>query len=149
ADITVTSAADQSVRSLACAGSLSVSGSSTLTIASASTIDKNLTLFGDIDGSGDLTVGGTLDWQSGNMRGTGATTIAVGGLLTIPAGVTLERTLHNAGRATWSSVRELDGSGLFDNQGSFTASADAVWFPNFANAGAFLKTGPGSSFFHS
>src|SRR5262249_38094349 len=96
-----------------------------------------------------LTVTATLDWQGGGMLGSGATTVAAGGLLTISDQGRLERTLHNAGPAAWSSGRELDGSGLFHNQGSFTASADAVWFPNFATAGAFLKTGARSSFFHS
>jgi len=100
------------------AGTITVGGASgaqtlaidraTLTIAGASVINS----IGELDflvaqsvmnGTGDLTVNGLLNWANGTMSGVGTTTIGSGGVLAIGSGgVTLGRTLNNGGTGTWS-----------------------------------------------
>ena len=100
------------VGTTATSGSLVVGGASgtqtvaidraTLTLNGASVVNLNgqltfLVAQSVLNGAGNLTVNGTLDWANGTMAGTGVTTINSGGVLAIGSGgVTLGRTFsHN------------------------------------------------------
>jgi hypothetical protein len=67
---------------------------------------------GTLTGSGNVIVSGTLNWTGGDgtMSGVGTTTVAVGGQLNLSGILFLDnRTLVNAGSATWSGDGPNDG----------------------------------------
>ena len=102
---------------------------------------------GAIDGTGNLTVTGALDWTGGSMQGTGTTTIPSGAALNITgdAGKLLNRTLNNAGTTTWAGAGGVyfGDTAVFNNQagGTFDLTSDAQFGGNFRgtvnNAGTF------------
>jgi hypothetical protein len=110
---------------------------------------------GSLAGPGRFRALGQYTWTGGAMAGPGVTEIPSGARLDL-AGVgtkSLQRTLNNAGVATWSggpilmgSAATLDNTGLFDitSDGSLdTLDASA---PTFLNEGTLRKSaGPGTT----
>jgi hypothetical protein len=118
--------------STATSGSLTVGGASgtqtlaidraTLTLNGASVVNPNaqLTLLVSqsvLNGAGNLTVNGTLNWANGTMAGTGVTTIGSSGVLAVGSGgVTLGRTLNNGGSGTWGGGNlTISANNTFNN----------------------------------
>jgi len=139
-------------------GVVGLTDPATLTLA-ADVAAVNLDVAGGtLDGPGNLTVTGTLQWTSGTLRGAGMTTIATGAALGIDgsSAKNLQRTINNAGAATWNSTGDvLCGAGVaFNNQagGTFAIQNDQTWSfnasgtpPQFNNlAGSTLTKGAGS-----
>jgi hypothetical protein len=158
AAITVTYSTGSSIiNSLTCAENLTLSGG-TLTIAAASSISGTFTQSGSstLDGAGNLTCTGTLNWVGGTMSGAGQTIIDVGAALNLTTNTskTLSRALVNDGTATWTSTATsilnfLTGS--LTNNGSFTANSDSfLSLTGFSgtnaitNNGTFTKLGTGT-----
>jgi len=152
------------VGTTATTGSLVVGGASgtqtvaidraTLTLTGASVVSPNgqltfLVSQSVLNGAGNLTVNGTLNWANGTMAGTGVTTISSGGVMAIGSGgVTLGRTLNNGGSGTWAggnlnisanNALNNEAGGTFDITGDGRLSGTATTPIN--NAGLFRKTG--------
>jgi hypothetical protein len=147
----------------ATAGSVSVGGASgtqtlsidraTLTLNGASVVSANghldfLVAQSVLNGAGNLTVNGTLNWANGTMSGTGVTSIGSGGVLAIGSGgVTLARTLNNGGATTWAGGNLTASTGATINNlagGTFDITADghlngSATTP-ISNAGLFRQT---------
>lgn len=83
-----------------------------------------LRLASRIDGGGQLTINGTLDWQSGDMKGGGITRINAGGTSTWTAGEfdqgkdLLDRTFNNFGTVIWTGDNINLGQGAQINNES-------------------------------
>jgi hypothetical protein len=110
------SAGSDAVRSLSSQTGIVLSGG-TLALATASSIDGSLDLTGGrLDGPGDLTVSGLLTWTGGTMAG-GSRTAANGGMLVAGNAdkVLNDRTLDNAGTATWTGGDIMLGAEAFWN----------------------------------
>ena len=108
---------------------------------------------GTLAGSSALTVAGPLTWSGGAMSGTGRT-VAAGGLTLNGTFKTLNRTLTNAGAATWSDTGDIymGTGGVLNNQAGATFTAqnnqNVSWIdgtPHFDNAGTFVKDVGGGS----
>jgi hypothetical protein len=132
-------------------GILEVSGQAILDVNAALSV-QNFALTNTLQGTGNLTVTGTLTWNvPGQMKGTGTTIIASGGTANLVGDSDswhLQRTFTNNGVVNWTGVSTLDMGGTFNNQagGVFNASADASTSPfgagTFNNAGTLHKTSP-------
>ncbi|MCP4277845.1 MAG: hypothetical protein GY779_15980, partial [Gammaproteobacteria bacterium] len=161
--ITVTySTGTTSINSLSTSDNVSITGG-TLNLAAASTIGTGATLAlsgGTINGSGDLTVDGTLNWTLGTMTGTGTTTIQIGANLAISGSSSKDlagtrRLINDSATSTMDmpnnttgNVRMFDAA-VFDNQGSLvvtTTDSDSIVFqgisgtPSFDNSGTFTRS---------
>ncbi len=126
----------------------------TLTFNGPTTVDSMLIVGGTLNGSGAITVTGSLEWQTGIMSGTGITSVAPGATLTMDgaAGRTLSRRLDQAGTTTWTSGVLFLSSGTFNNLAGamFTAAAAANLSAGsgtnaFNNSGTFVRTGSGTT----
>ena len=133
----------------------------TVTVPAAVTVpvstSTTTTLSGGVlTGAGTLLVNGTLRWAGGTQAGTGKTTIASGGTLTLDAAgaVSLDtRTLRNEGSASVvgaGGILASNGSRLENAAGaSFAVATDADLLagagavPRLDNDGAFTKSGGG------
>lgn len=113
---------------------------------------SGLTLGGTLSGAGDITVTGSLTWNSGSMNGAGKTMLPAGSTLTIGTGAThtLGRQLVNNGDAVWSGGAIAMSNGILVNNGTFTANASTTLQCYGAggtnainNAGIFSKQGIG------
>ena len=108
----------------------------------------NLTITGGtLNGPDTLTVTGALNWTGGTMDGSGQTTVASVGLLSIAGSnikhLTGGHTLTNKGTGTWSGTGEIMGglNSTFVNAGALTAQSDAEFGIDFSGAGTFNNTG--------
>jgi hypothetical protein len=127
-------------------GSLEVVNPST---SSSSSINPILT------GSGEVTVDGRFTWNRGRLQGTGRLIASGGMLIEGPVDKYLERTVDNAGTATWTDGRILSSAnGIFNNlvDATFDAQSDDLFGSSstttFNNAGTLLKSaGTGLSSF--
>ena len=127
----------------------------------ATTTDAVLS-YGEISGSGNLTVTHTLDWTGGQMTGTGTgrTTIGPAGTLNVTtpdwsSKLVLARDLHNSGTVQWTGNGEFalgqgatfwnEAGGVFEARGDGQLTSDGVTDSEaFINAGTFRKlTGTG------
>lgn len=85
-----------------------------------------------IDGSGQLTINGTLDWQQGVMQGGGITRINAGGTSTWTAGEfdqskdLTNRTFSNFGTTIWSGDNMNVGAGAAINNESGATFIDST-----------------------
>ncbi|XAL98824.1 PEP-CTERM sorting domain-containing protein [Phycisphaeraceae bacterium D3-23] len=120
------------------------------------TLDQDITLEGlslgggDIDGSFDLTITGTLDWLLGQMLGAGTTTLAAGGTLTTGGSTqTLRRDFDNAGTVQYhnGNFRLADDAVFTNLAGAVFNASDPSGIPTggggggtFNNNGTFNKT---------
>jgi hypothetical protein len=134
------------------AGVLLVNGG-TLTVAADAEIEvENFTLSsGTLTGAGRLDVTGLLRWTGGSMTGSGATD-ATGTLEMSGSGAKTihERTLNNAGTATWTGTGNLNGgvgstinnlvTGLFDIRTDAAFGSGVVGTTTFNNAGTLRKS---------
>jgi hypothetical protein len=127
----VTSSGPVSIASLQLGGTLSITGgmfSVSDTGANGSIINGTLNLTpsgtgGGLSGAGDLVVNGTLTWTSGDMGGSGTTTIGSGGTLNFggtPISLSGSRLLHNDGTATFLGVLSFSDSAALQNGGTLT-----------------------------
>ncbi len=117
----------------------------------------NLTLAsgGTLSGTGNVTVGETLNWTSGTMSGSGTTIVSAGGALNLSNSThQLNRVLQNDGTATWTAGALQMQGGTFNNNGSFTANTASLLQSYgtggtnaFNNAGTFIKLGAGTTQF--
>ncbi len=102
-----------------------------------------------LGGTGTVTVSRVMNWTAGTMSGTGQTVIVPGATLQVanPSGVTLARTLENAGTILWTGAGNISLStavitnragGLFhvQNAAQFLASGGS----RFDNTGTFRKS---------
>ncbi len=151
-DVTLSSGT-ATINSIETAGSLVITLSGVLEIASTSQIGGNLTLSttgsGGLTGAGALTILGTSGWTSGTMSGTGSTVAAGGMTLSGTASKDLDaRTLVNQAAATWTggNIRTGDGS-VLDNPGSLDIQTDAdmilsftPYNSTFTNSGSITKS---------
>src|SRR5512132_1889159 len=141
---------------------LRIEGALSLTDAGVDSSVSNLEIAGTLDGSGTLTVDGSLTWIGGSMVGSGTTVIAPTGTLSIDAGnlgavafgsnlgdgPTSPRVLDKQGTATGASGYIYAGSGsLLENAGTFNAQSETgyLWAagatpPAIHNTGTFRKT---------
>jgi hypothetical protein len=126
---------------------------STLTLGAASLINPNgqldlLVSQSVLNGAGNLTINGTLNWANGTISGTGIASIGTAGALIMGSGgLTLGRVLDNAGVGTWSggnltisvgnSINNLAG-GTFDITADGRLSGTATTPIN--NSGLFRLT---------
>src|SRR4051812_15066781 len=130
---------------------LSIS-SGTVSFAGNVTLSDLTLNSGALTGSGDVSVNGALTWSGGTMTGTGRTIVANTGTLNINNTVhDLLRTLQNDGTGTWIAGALQMNGGVFNNNGSFTASTAGTvqmygtgGVNSFNNAGAFVKQGTGA-----
>lgn len=121
------------VLSVQSAGTLELSGGSlSLTdTANDSTAAALAVSGGELTGGATLTVSGTLDWTGGFQSGSGRTTVASGGALTVDSasGVFLERTLRlaGAGSVVGEGGISFDADGALEvaGSGSFEIESDA------------------------
>jgi autotransporter-associated beta strand protein len=125
--------------------------SGTLSLSAQSTITGTFTLNGGkLDGAGDLTVQGLLNWPLGYMEGTGKT-IANGGLIAGRGAVLLGRRLDNATTATidggylnglgcYSCVLTNLSGALFELRDAWL-KGDPERMGIFYNEGQFIKRG--------
>ncbi len=100
---------------------------------------------GAVDGTGDLTVTGTLDWTGGEMQGTGTTTIPSGGTLALTGNGTqiLSRELDNAGTINWTGGTLAFNNALINNYGTFDVGdvpGNSLHTGQLNNEGTFAKT---------
>ena len=110
---------------------------------------------GTLAGTGDLTIGGAMNWTGGTMSGAGKTIIASSGSLSLSGGThALNRILQNDGAATWTGGDVRPTSGTFNNNGSFTANSSSTLnylgesgVNAFNNAGSFTQQGTGVTTF--
>ncbi len=103
-------------------------------------------------GSGNLTVGGDLEWRGGQMSGSGQTIVTPTGTLRMTnAAVGLnQRTLRNSGSITYATVTDslnLSNGATIENLlgATFTMDTNFSISGNFGgvfnNAGAFVRSG--------
>jgi hypothetical protein len=120
----------------------------------------NLTLTsGTVTGANDLTITGSLTWNSGTMSGNGTTTLAATGTLVTSASGTPyldTRTFNNAGTVNWNSTSYLylTNNAVFNNQSGAnyniqTSSTYAIYgstgtFNNLSGA-TFTKSSSGDT----
>jgi hypothetical protein len=129
--------------------SLDLTWNGTLTLARSLTVTQEMTLAnGTVSGSGDLTIT-TFNWSGGAaMAGSGSTTVPANGHLNLDgnANKSLNRTLNNFGKWTYTGNGGISGSGAinnsnsFEDQGNFTLSGALV----FNNSGTYTKS-PGTN----
>lgn len=141
------------------AGTVNKTSAGTTTFATFSQTGGTTTLAGPVaigtlnlsgglmDGSGNIGVGTAFNWTGGGMDGTGVTIVNNG--LNINGAVSLNRTLNNAGNATWQGAGDISGGGVFNNgaNGVLTIANDRFMGPAFNNAGTVDKTGTGMTSF--
>jgi hypothetical protein len=103
------------IDSLECPGSLEMTGD-LLQIENASEIDELILSGGTLDGAGDITILGPIEWTGGKIDGSGIL-YAEGGINLSGAAVTLDRRLESIGTTTWSGTGDLriDLTGTFVN----------------------------------
>ena len=106
----------------------------------------------DLEGTGTLTVNGSMQWSSGQIRGGGSIVIAPGtGSLTIlgaSSKILDTRTIDNLGTIFWTEAGWLlpSNGARIDNQGIFEIQNDAVFsgsgtpLPVIDNTGTIVKT---------
>jgi len=113
-------------------GGLSVSGG-TATLNGSASAGAFTMIAGTLSGSATLTLtnGGT--WTGGTMSGSGTTINPSAKTISIPAPVTLNRTLQNNG--TLSVGGNVSGSGTIDNQGTINAAANVTIAAAVNNSG--------------
>jgi hypothetical protein len=110
---------------------------------------------GTLTGAGNVTVTGSLIWESGLMAGSGRTIVANGGTLSLPNTThDLNRTLQNDGTATWTAGALQMNGGSLTNNGTFTVNSGSTLnsygtggVNRFDNAGTFIKQGAGAANF--
>ncbi len=133
-------------------GILSLPGNGLLTLSTADSSANVGTLNlsgGRVIGPGDLTAN-TINWSNGVMNGGGTTTATTALNLTGSAILTLyNRTLNNAGAATWNRTGYMDmqGTAMLNNQAGATftiqnAALSFIFGGTFNNAGTLTKSGP-------
>jgi len=123
----------------------------TLSLAAESAIEGTLNhTGGTLSGAGELVVRGAYA-AAGIMSGSGKTTIADTGTLSIVGnGHVWSRTFDNFGTATWNTGGIWTGAGTFNNHGTFTVSSGGALVlagsssNAFNNLGTFIKSGTGS-----
>jgi hypothetical protein len=132
-------------------GILEVSGQAILDVNAALSV-QNLALATVLQGTGNLTVNGTLTWNvPGQMKGTGTTILAATGTANLIGDNDswhLLRTFTNNGVVNWTGASTFDLVGNFNNQagGVFNAASDAATSTfgagTFNNAGTLHKSSP-------
>src|SRR5205085_212113 len=102
---------------------------------------------GVLDGGGTLGVTSLLNWTGGTVMGTGVTNVSGSFVLAGNTKTFTQRTINNAGAATWSGGIISVGQGaLFNNTGTFTNTFDGMYTFNlggtavFNNPGVFTKS---------
>ncbi|MBX3376063.1 MAG: hypothetical protein KF678_03560 [Phycisphaeraceae bacterium] len=117
---------------------------------------SNLVLSGTLTGAGDITVPGTITWNSGAMTGTGRTTSPAGGTIVLAStgAKSLARTINSFGATVWTGGDLGFSGGTFNSNGTFTAdsSATLLAYGNtgtnlFVSNGTFSKLGSGETRF--
>lgn len=131
-----------------------LNGTGTLNMAALENINLSLTIpaafslnktFGNVNGSGIVTVNGTMNWTGGSLNSP--FDIAAEGVLNMSTVVSkyLNSTLSNAGTITWSDGDFNFSNGTFSNSGTLNNSFDGVMIDFggtnvFNNIGTFSKT---------
>ncbi len=130
------------------AGDTAIINSGTVDLTAAASADVLNFNGGTLQGDGDLQVTVSFTWAGGTMGGSGKTTIPQGVTLSFTGGnvTTLGRLVENAGTATWSGTRNIQGAGTFSNlsTGTFTIQNDEAFGGSnitLSNAGMLIKTG--------
>src|SRR5262249_14346275 len=97
---------------------------------------------GIVNGSGNVTVDGMLDWSSGSMAGTGTTTVNGALNLATTGQKGVQRTINSSGTATWTAgdIRLYATGGGFNHAGPFDAQSDGTVNTIF-DTGTFHNTG--------
>lgn len=127
------------VDQLVIGGTLTIPAGQSLNIGNG--VGTDLTLTGAINGSGDVNLFGSADFQSGSMSGTGALNISGSGTANMTtATVTFDRAINNNGTFNWSSGT-MSGSGTFNNNNVFnsTTTFGAACNMTFINTGTLNK----------
>ncbi|HEV8062957.1 MAG TPA: DUF4214 domain-containing protein [Gemmataceae bacterium] len=148
--VTHSTSASDSVNSVQCSGTLSLS-SGTLSIANTSSLSALTETGGTLTGAGNVTVTGALTWTNGTMSGSGATSLAAGGTLQLGDGDQyLERTLNNDGTATAADNDFFEETCTFNilAGATLTLSDNSYWDNDegasaLNNAGTLISLGSG------
>jgi hypothetical protein len=140
-------------------GQLNFNASANVSATGSIEIDGDLNT-GNMGGSGDVTIGGTLIWRGGTITGTGLLTINPGAFFDINGDAYKSfdtRTINNNGAAVWTGTAGLHGlaGGVWNNNGTLNSQSDAAFGSDFAdqqpvfnNAGTYVKSiGTGTSLF--
>ncbi len=139
--VTHSTSASDSVNSVQCSGTLSLSAG-TLSIASTSSLSALTEAGGTLTGAGMVTVTGTLTWTNGTMGGTGVTTVTAGGILELGAGDQyLERTFNNDGTATALDNSFFEENGTFNNLAGASLTLNDSYWDNYVGASALNNAG--------
>ncbi|MEK7856029.1 MAG: Ig-like domain-containing protein, partial [Acidobacteriota bacterium] len=115
---------------------------------------------GAIQGAGNLTISGAMDWQSGTMSGTGTTQIASTGTLNISGASSktlTQRVINNSGTVNWSARVAGGSDARLNNLAGATIAVQATGIthfdftsgvrPTLTNAGKIiLKAGTAATF---
>ncbi len=129
-----------------------------LTLNADATTETLVMENGALDGSGTVTVTGSLTWTGGTMAGSGTTILgptiplAIGGDARLS--LSDSRTLRAEGPTTWVGDADLSAgtnTTVFENAGTLTSSGPGerlVTFVNFRNTGTVVHDG-GTLFFQS
>ncbi len=144
----------QRIKSLASDEAIVVSGSATLDLSNASSINNAFSLVDQstLGGSGDLTISGAVEWRGGAMIGAGKTVLTPNAPFTF-AGGQLNRTIETYGSTLWTEGDMRMESGTFRNFGEFVVDSTESFLLSygtsidslnvFDNQGTFIKHGPG------
>lgn len=122
-------------------GRLEISGGTVEVVGSVAVSNLDLSR-GELTGNGVLEVSGSLDWDEGNMTGLGVTTSK--GRMSLFGRIGLrERTLNNAGTATWDSraLITLSGGALLNNLAGATFTAYGGTNQTMGGEGTFVNDG--------
>ncbi len=123
-------------------------------VAAGSPVSVNNITFGGgtLNGSGTLTVSGTLNWTGGTMAGSGKVVVGSSATMNIGGTVALDQELDNQGNATWTSGTLNMANGTLVNSGSFTGNSSSslnmtgtAGTNTFSNTGTFTDQGTGTT----
>ncbi|KAB2660288.1 MAG: hypothetical protein DVB31_14380 [Verrucomicrobia bacterium] len=96
------------------------------------TLDTDVTVAGltqsgnTLTGPGNLTVTGPMIWSGGTQSGTGRTTLATSGTLSLGGSTTLGRTLRNDGTTVWTGTSIGLVAGTIENLSRFVIVGSAA-----------------------
>ncbi|MBI3785777.1 MAG: hypothetical protein HY270_20480 [Deltaproteobacteria bacterium] len=137
-------------------GAASANGNVTINGTLLGAVDGSVVFNGGLNGTGKLTVSGTLHWTGGTMTGGGTTEVVAGGTLVIDPGESEStfvafdgRTLSNAGTTAWATGGwNIYADTVINNTGTFNAPASGLvqvlagtFSFNNQTSGIFNKTG--------
>lgn len=100
-----------------------------------------------ISGAGDMTVD-HLDWESGDLQGTGMVSIPTNGIFRVKTSALVSRSIENHGQVTFDPAMQINSNGgelLNVEEGVVTLADQAAVLVGLKNRGVVIKPDDGSS----